>query len=715
MSTSRKRSRSYRRSLQQAMLSANNQSPIRHGIQTNGHTKSYEQILAEEFTLNAMSMRKEWLESNLDPRRDIDDECGYPKSITPTDYKRLYDRDSISARVVQVFPRECWALQPTVYEDENSEVVTTFEQAWDTLGKNLLGVDSKFKQEEGNPIWEYFKRLDTLAGIGTFGLMLLGIDDGRPLWQAIAGFEDGLESALDKTDRDGNPVKMDPSMQETKEAKTEDGSVASIMGTDAQYYDTFQYTYGGKKKDKNKPDQMTPEQGVGNAFPTQEESTDEEGTEQEPDQQDDAASMEGAQEEPEEGFGADSEQVSEGDEQSAPEFNAEVKLLFIRCFDESLVQPVQYESDINNPRFGQPIRYLITLNDPRQQHAGVGLPLASVYVHWSRVIHFADVHWQEGSSETFAAPRMEVVINNLLNLIKIYGGDAEGFWRGCFPGLSIETHPSLGGDVVVDKAGLKDAMEQRNNGSQKDLLLMGMAAKTLPPQVVDPTTHIDVQITAICIKISVPKRVFMGSERGELASGQDDSTWNDRVKERQTNLLTPRLIVPFVDRMVKIGCLPEPEGFAVEWPDMNAASDLEKAQIAQARMTALQLYISGNVESLITPVTALSKVMEIMTEDEAKAAMEEAEMSAESRMTPDPNAMQQQQMDQQFDLDQQAIDEGLNPAGETTQIGDTHQHNYPEGSKAGESSGPPGKGGFPPSKPGQLPMPPNNKKPLEPM
>ena len=41
------------------------------------------------------------------------------------------------------------------------------------------------------------------------------------------------------------------------------------------------------------------------------------------------------------------------------------------------------------------------------------------------------------------------------------------------------------------------------------------------------TPFIEVHLQAICIKIPCPKRVFMGSERGELASAQDDSQWND--------------------------------------------------------------------------------------------------------------------------------------------------------------------------------------------
>lgn len=706
------RKRSARQQLKIALNVANQKGMVTNGYRTNG--KTHEQLLAEELLLNAMSMRKEWIDNQIDPRRNINEECGYPDQVTVTMCKEQYTRNSIAARVVQVFPRECWALPPTVTEDEDAEIVTTFEQAWDTLGKNLLGVDSKFKQEKGNPIWEYFKRLDTLAGIGSFGVMLLGIDDGKPLHTPVAGFEDGMPS---KPEDDKQKSDIDQMDEEARQIKYEDEQSQginpdSIMGTDRQYIDPFDANVLDgpqpvvKKKKKLVDDE---DQVIGNAFPQENE-------EEEPDDDESTGSKAQGQEE-EEVDAADDEENGDpsmgssdsqetNPEQEAPEFNPKVKLLYLRCFDESLVQVVQYESKMTNPRFGQPVRYLITLNDPRTQHGGVGLPLASVYVHWSRVLHFTDTHWQESSSEVFSPPRLECVFNDIYDLYKIYGGGSEGYWKGSNPSLSVETHPSLGGDVVVDKTGLKDMLENRNNSTTKDIMLMGMSAKTLPPQALDPTPYIEVRLTSISIKTGIPKRVLMGSERGELSSGQDSGEWDERVMERNNNLLTPRLIVPFVDRMVAFECLPEPEGYSVDWPDRKSATPLEKAQIAKARFEALQIYIAGNLESLITPMDALTTVGDMVTEEEAKAMLEAAEESQGDRMTQDPNEMQQQQMDDQYDLGQSAIDAGLNPAGETHQIGDTHQHNYPEGSKAGEppemgeSGDDEEDGGFPPKKKG---------------
>src|SRR6185312_3650467 len=160
-------------------------------------------------------------------------------------------------------------------------------------------------------------------------------------------------------------------------------------------------------------------------------------------------------------------------------------------------------------------------------HTGIGLPLATVRVHWSRVIHIAD---NLRNSEIFGVPRMQPVYNRLLDLRKLYGGSAEMYWAGAFPGLSLETNPQLGGDVLIDQSAVRSMMGQYRNGLQRYLQLTGMSAKVLSPTVVDPTQQVDKQIEAICIELTIPVRVFKGSERGELASNQDDSTWNDRVR-----------------------------------------------------------------------------------------------------------------------------------------------------------------------------------------
>src|SRR5690606_18105798 len=80
-----------------------------------------------------------------------------------------------------------------------------------------------------------------------------------------------------------------------------------------------------------------------------------------------------------------------------------LELLYLKAYDESLVEISSYESDISNPRYGLPIMYRVTLNDPRLSSAGgAGLEATTRDIHWTRVIHIAD---NRMSSDVFGVPR----------------------------------------------------------------------------------------------------------------------------------------------------------------------------------------------------------------------------------------------------------------------------------------------------------------------
>lgn len=489
----------------------------------------------------------------LDTRRDIDDECGYSKDLTIDDYRQAFDRDAVANRVVSVVPEESWQRHPEVYEEESPDEETDFERAWDSLGKSLRG-DSFFHQEQGSAVWEYLLRADILSGIGSYGVILLGIDDGLPLDKPVAGV-----------------------------VKYPEGSP---LGTDAQY-------------------------------------------------------------------AVNAEDETETLAEELDMVDTPRKLLYLRVFDQSTAKIVQRETNAANPRYGMPTMYQLTFDEPAVATAGIPTMASNKNVHWSRIIHVADSLM---TSEFAGKPRLEAIWNRVYDLMKTYGGGAEGYWRGAYNGLSFETHPTWGPDADIDVPALQDKIENMRNGLQRDIFTQGMTAKSIAPNVLDPSPWIKVYLEAICIKIGVPMRVFLGSERGELASSQDDSAWNDRLAHRQNFYLTPRLIVPFVDRLILIGVLPKPKaGYCVKWPDLNTTKPIEKADVGLKRTQSIVAYVQGNGEALLEPVDFLTKVLGF-TDEEAESIIEnvmerlagEEDDGETSRLTPDPEAQQQSQLDAQL-------------------------------------------------------------------
>lgn len=443
---------------------------------------------------NALMSRTELIRELTDSRRDLDADCGYKSTgeLTASIYRELYDRMAIATRVVEVLPLESWCVSPRLFEEEEVEdrEPTAFETRWTEVGKSLtMQEKSWLDTEETNPFWDYLQRVDVLSGIGSYGAILLGYDDGLDLNQAVV-----------------------------------------------------------PKRD--------------------------------------------------------------------------MELLYVRVFDETLAKISKYDEDTNSRRFGRPTEYTLTLHDSSGVSAvsTATLPTKEMTVHWTRVIHVAD---NLGSSELFATPRIRPVYNNIHDLRKLYGGSAEMYWKGAMPGWSIESQPQMQGEVEVDKDDLRDQLEKQQNSLQRHLLMIGLNVKSLAPQVVDPTPQIDVQLTAICIKMAIPKRIFMGSERGELASSQDSRWWNGRLIRRQARYITPRLIAPLVDRLIWAKVLPEPKSYGVEWPNLNALTEEERAKVAQMRADAMAKYVKAGVVALIAETDYLVREMGY-TKEEADAMVKAA-------------------------------------------------------------------------------------------
>lgn len=144
------------------------------GSTSAGPLATNEGLQQDVLQLNALLDRAALLASSIDGSdRDLNAECGYPDTISTSDFKTQYARNGIAKRVVQCFPVESWQVAPLVRENEEGED-TDFEAGWAQLMKSR------------RPL-HYLARADILSGIGRFGVILLGLDDGKPLDEPVDG------------------------------------------------------------------------------------------------------------------------------------------------------------------------------------------------------------------------------------------------------------------------------------------------------------------------------------------------------------------------------------------------------------------------------------------------------------------------------------------------------------------------------------------------
>lgn len=138
----------------------------------------------ETLITNVTSVQRERYSrsAQADPRRDLDDECGYPKTDWSSDeYHDLIISEPVACIANMLYPIEAWQLSPSLYEDEDSESVTEFEAAWDALPEMLSAEPTHYAEEENSAMWNFLLSADILAGEGRYGAILIGLDDGKDL------------------------------------------------------------------------------------------------------------------------------------------------------------------------------------------------------------------------------------------------------------------------------------------------------------------------------------------------------------------------------------------------------------------------------------------------------------------------------------------------------------------------------------------------------
>lgn len=109
--------------------------------------------------------------------RDLYYVLGYKKELTIADYEERWSRQDIADRVVRAFPEATWKGRPEVYETEDPDEVTAFEESWARHLASFSPRRPEMRRKQGSKVWSYLRRVDILAGIGRYAVLYVGLDD----------------------------------------------------------------------------------------------------------------------------------------------------------------------------------------------------------------------------------------------------------------------------------------------------------------------------------------------------------------------------------------------------------------------------------------------------------------------------------------------------------------------------------------------------------
>jgi hypothetical protein len=308
------------------------------------------------------------------------------------------------------------------------------------------------------------------------------------------------------------------------------------------------------------------------------------------------------------------------------------KLTYVKPYSERTARITNFVSNTADPRYGLPSVY--TINVPTMYDDGyVNLTTTEssvlIQVHFSRIVHIIDDSLE---SEILGNPRLEVVFNRLMDLDKLVGGDAEMFWRGARPGYQGSVNPDFT-MTQETKDDLTDQIAEYENNLRRILVNEGVDLKALAQEIADPTGHVDMQLTMISAVTGIPKRILSGSERGELASTQDQNEWRTFVQSRREDHAEPRIIRPFVDKLIELKILPTVKDYKVNWIDLFSISEKDRVDIGKSRANAIREYTTNPMaEAIIPPDAFLDVCLGLDTDQIALITKMRAEGISEEQM-----------------------------------------------------------------------------------
>lgn len=258
-------------------------------------------------------------------------------------------------------------------------------------------------------------------------------------------------------------------------------------------------------------------------------------------------------------------------------------LKYLSVYSEESAEVVDIDWSEESGRYGKPLLYQISLADPALRRMG-RKGSENPKVHWTRVIHVARNLLED---DVFGRSDLECVFNRLIDAEKEIGASAEALWKNADRGIvwNLDKDAKVTPELL---AYMDQQIDEVEHDQRKNVKTKGVKPFVLQGQAVDPRGAFEATISVICAGTGIPQRIFLGSERGELASMQDKLNWGEVTDDRRENFAEPDMVRAVFDRMIEFGALAAPaDGYTVDFAPAVQLSEDELASVALKRSQAV--------------------------------------------------------------------------------------------------------------------------------
>lgn len=337
------------------------------------------------------------------------------------------------------------------------------------------------------------------------------------------------------------------------------------------------------------------------------------------------------------GFDDGADSLAEPVNRSALTGTPEQDILYYQPFSEGQIDDFTREEDEFDARFGLPVEYEVDF--------GTEHPLESETVHHERVLHIAEGALED---EIIGYSAYRPIFNLLIDLLRVVGGSSEMYWRDAKKRYIAKTREGAGGISDEDKVATQ--IEEMVNDLRDVAWLDNAEVEEMGGGSPDPSGLKDAILELIAGQTRIPKRRLLGTERGDLASTQDEAAFVAMIAERRMKFAEPQIFRALVDHLEELGILSGPEdgSYDVEWPDNFELTEVERAEIMQRKAKAFK-----DVASMDDPA-------EVATVEERRSEVLGLSPERGSEVDVDPSALPGVDDPEADDLDEDVdVDEPL--------------------------------------------------------
>ena len=262
-------------------------------------------------------------------------------------------------------------------------------------------------------------------------------------------------------------------------------------------------------------------------------------------------------------------------------------LVDLRLYHEAQMPVSSAVQNPANVNYGRPIIYDLKTNVAGSTNEWED---SGYQIHASRVYAYG-----EGALDgsIYGVPCNEGCFEALMDAAKVRMSGAEGFFQNASNKYAVHL---ADGATPQDADAIADELEDFDNESSRSMMLGGGTLSMLQTSLNDPTQPWTIAVNECASHHSKPITILIGHQTGERASGEDITTWNRVIMDRQeqiANAMIKGLINEFIEKFR----FPAPKSkINIVWRDLNESTAEQQVDLAKKRAETNKVCVDSKMQ-----------------------------------------------------------------------------------------------------------------------